>query len=61
MKYIYTVSIYPYILVELKSKTIADKMLGGMVKICDQELHNWLGQPQVYNYVFYTAYIYMYM
>ena len=33
--------------VELKSKHIAEKMLEGMVKICDQELHKMTGQPQV--------------
>ena len=34
--------------VELKSKTIADKMLEGMVKVFDQELLRISGQPQVF-------------
>ena len=34
-------------IVELKSKTITEKMLQGMVGICDKELKNKIGQPQV--------------
>ena len=40
---------YPHspLLVELKSKTISDQMLGGVVRVCDQELERHTGQPQV--------------
>ena len=37
--------------VELKSKTIAGKMLEGIVRVCDQELQDKAGQPQVHVHV----------
>ena len=41
--------LYCFVLpVELKSKTIADRMLEGMVKVFDQELLRISGQPQVH-------------
>ena len=36
-----------HFVVELKSKTITEKMLEGMVRVCDQELRSKTGQPQV--------------
>ncbi|CAI8038237.1 hypothetical protein GBAR_LOCUS21320 [Geodia barretti] len=39
------------LLVELKSKTIADRMLEGMVKVFDQELLRISGQPQIVHLV----------
>ena len=38
--------------VELKSKTIAGKMLEGIVRVCDQELQDKAGQPQVHVHVY---------
>ena len=37
--------------VELKSKTIAGKMLEGIVRVCDQELQDKAGQLQVHVHV----------
>ena len=36
------------LIVELKTKTIPDKLIEGLVTVCDQELSKHLGQPQVH-------------
>lgn len=35
------------LLLELKSKTLADKLLAGLTNVCEDELKKLLGQPQV--------------
>ena len=48
--YIYIVHVQMcgfHFIVELKSKTITEKMLEGMVRVCDQELRTKTDQPQV--------------
>lgn len=35
------------ILVELKSKTLSDKLLSKLVDVCDQELKKYIGKQQV--------------
>lgn len=35
------------LLVELKSRTIPEKLLEGMVKVCDQEMQKHRGERQV--------------
>ncbi|KAL5010314.1 hypothetical protein ScPMuIL_012619 [Solemya velum] len=35
------------IVVELKSKTLSDKLLYGLTNVCDQETKKWVGQKQV--------------
>ena len=35
------------LIVELKTKTIPDKLIEGLVSVCDQELSKHLGQHQV--------------
>ena len=44
---------YPHsaILVELKSKTIPDKLLSKLVEVCDQEIKIHIGKQQVYTIV----------
>eukprot|EP00088_Acartia_fossae_P015668 TRINITY_DN18621_c0_g1_i1.p1 TRINITY_DN18621_c0_g1~~TRINITY_DN18621_c0_g1_i1.p1 ORF type:complete len:331 (-),score=-0.05 TRINITY_DN18621_c0_g1_i1:241-1233(-) len=40
---------YPssHILLELKSKTLADKLLSGLTKVCEDEAKKHLGKPQI--------------
>ena len=40
---------YPHatILVELKSKTLANKLLNGLTRVAEQEARKYLGKPQV--------------
>lgn len=37
------------LLLELKSKTLSDKLLQGLTNVCEQEIKKWLGKPQVLN------------
>jgi len=37
------------ILIELKSKTLADKLLSGLTKVCEDEAKQFIGKPQVLN------------
>ena len=49
MLHVFCVCVCVYVcVVELKSKTIAGKMLEGIVRVCDQELCSKTGQPQVH-------------
>eukprot|EP00088_Acartia_fossae_P041648 TRINITY_DN43565_c0_g1_i1.p1 TRINITY_DN43565_c0_g1~~TRINITY_DN43565_c0_g1_i1.p1 ORF type:complete len:331 (-),score=38.57 TRINITY_DN43565_c0_g1_i1:165-1157(-) len=40
---------YPnkHILIELKSKTLSDKLLSGLTKVCEDEAKKYLGRPQI--------------
>jgi len=40
---------YPFspLLIELKSKTLSDKLLDGLTNVCEQEAKKILGKPQV--------------
>jgi len=35
------------ILIELKSKTLADKLLAGLTKVCEDEAKQFIGKPQI--------------
>lgn len=35
------------LLIELKSKTLSDKLLQGLTNVCEQEIKKFLGKPQV--------------
>nr|XP_023014346.1 uncharacterized protein LOC111504084 [Leptinotarsa decemlineata] len=37
------------LLIELKSKTLSEKLLQGLTNVCEQELKKYLGKPQVLN------------
>ncbi|XP_069102290.1 uncharacterized protein [Argopecten irradians] len=40
---------YPHepLIMELKSKTLSEKLLDGLLKVCDEQAKKWLGQRQI--------------
>lgn len=45
------------VVVELKSKTLTEKLLDGVVKVCDAEARKYIGQKQVVIFIFMCMYL----
>ncbi|CAH1159441.1 unnamed protein product [Phaedon cochleariae] len=44
------------LLIELKSKTLSEKLLQGLTNVCEQEIKKYLGKPQVLNTIKFLRY-----